>query len=87
MKNNKKVSLATVVQTWGSSPLEVGSRMIINENGNFFTQFSFSQIYEVGVSYGESNFIGDVGNTNFIRSSQQMMVMQNNQNSNYSTPH
>ena len=31
-----------------------------------FTQFSFSQIYEVGVSYGKSNFIGDVGNTNFI---------------------
>ena len=27
---------------------------------------SFSQIYEVGVSYGKSNFIGDVGNTIFI---------------------
>jgi len=32
-----------------------------------FTQFSFSQIYEVGISYGKSNFIGDVGNTNFIK--------------------
>jgi len=27
---------------------------------------SFSQIYEVGASYGKSNFIGDVGNTTFI---------------------
>ena len=27
---------------------------------------SFSQIYELGVSYGKSNFIGDVGNTKFI---------------------
>ena len=32
----------------------------------FFTQISFSQIYELGVSYGKSNFIGDVGNTRFI---------------------
>ena len=31
-----------------------------------FTQISFSQIYEVGASYGKSNFIGDVGNTTFI---------------------
>ena len=32
----------------------------------FFTQISFSQIYELGVSYGKSNFIGDIGNTRFI---------------------
>ena len=30
------------------------------------TKTSFSQIYEVGFSYGKSNFIGDVGNTKFI---------------------
>ena len=36
IENNQKVVLATVIQTWGSSPLEVGSRMIINEKGNFF---------------------------------------------------
>ena len=35
IENNQKVALATVIQTWGSSPLEVGSRMIINENGIF----------------------------------------------------
>ena len=29
-------------------------------------QFSFSQIYEVGVTFGSSNFIGDVGDTTFI---------------------
>lgn len=32
-----------------------------------FSQLSFSQIYEVGISYGKSNFIGDVGNTTFIK--------------------
>ena len=31
-----------------------------------FTQISFSQIFEIGVSYGKSNFIGDIGNTKFI---------------------
>ena len=30
------------------------------------TQFSFTQIYEVGFSLGGSNFIGDVGDTSFI---------------------
>jgi len=29
------VILATVVQTWGSSPRQVGSRMIINDKGDF----------------------------------------------------
>ena len=32
---NLKVVLATVIQTWGSSPRQVGSRMIVNENGDF----------------------------------------------------
>ena len=32
---NQKVVLATVIQTWGSSPRPTGSRMIINENGDF----------------------------------------------------
>ena len=40
IEKNQKVALATVVQTWGSSPLEVGSRMIINENGNFLGSVS-----------------------------------------------
>ena len=35
IKANQKVVLATVIQTWGSSPRQVGSRMIINENGDF----------------------------------------------------
>ncbi len=33
--SNKNVVLATVIQTWGSSPRQIGSRMIINENGDF----------------------------------------------------
>ena len=32
---NQKVALATVIQTWGSSPRQVGSRMIVNEKGDF----------------------------------------------------
>jgi len=35
IKSNQKVVLATVVQTWGSSPRQIGSRMIVNEKGNF----------------------------------------------------
>ena len=32
---NKAVVLATVIQTWGSSPRPIGSRMIINDKGDF----------------------------------------------------
>ena len=32
---NRKVVLATVIQTWGSSPRPIGSRMIINDKGDF----------------------------------------------------
>jgi len=35
VKSNQKVVLATVIQTWGSSPIQVGSRMIVNEKGDF----------------------------------------------------
>jgi len=32
IKSNHKVVLVTVIKTWGSSPRQVGSKMIINEN-------------------------------------------------------
>ena len=32
---NRNVILATVIQTWGSSPRQVGSRMIVNDKGDF----------------------------------------------------
>ena len=35
IKLKQKVVLATVIQTWGSSPRQIGSRMIINESGDF----------------------------------------------------
>ena len=35
IKANQKVVLATVIQTWGSSPRPAGSRMVVNENGDF----------------------------------------------------
>ena len=35
IKSNQKVVLATVIQTWGSSPRQIGSRMIVNEKGVF----------------------------------------------------
>ena len=31
----QNVVLATVIQTWGSSPRPNGSRMIVNDNGDF----------------------------------------------------
>ena len=31
----QKVVLATVIQTWGSSPRQVGCRMIVNGKGDF----------------------------------------------------
>ena len=31
----QSVILATVIQTWGSSPRPIGSRMIINDKGDF----------------------------------------------------
>ena len=35
LSNNQSVVLATVIQTWGSSPRQVGSRMIVNDKGDF----------------------------------------------------
>ena len=35
IKANQKVVLVTVIQTWGSSPRQIGSRMIVNEKGDF----------------------------------------------------
>ena len=35
LSNKQEVVLATVIQTWGSSPRQVGSRMIVNDKGAF----------------------------------------------------
>lgn len=35
VEQNKKVILATVIQTWGSSPRPIGSLMIVNDTGDF----------------------------------------------------
>jgi len=35
LETNQNVVLATVIQTWGSSPRQVGSRMIVNSKGDF----------------------------------------------------
>ena len=35
LTTKRNVVLATVVQTWGSSPRPTGSRMIINDKGDF----------------------------------------------------
>ena len=34
-KANQKVVLVTLIQTWGSSPRQIGSKMIVNEIGDF----------------------------------------------------
>ncbi len=40
IESGQQVALATVVQTWGSSPFQIGSKMIINEKGNFLGSVS-----------------------------------------------
>ena len=35
LATKRNVVLATVIQTWGSSPRPIGSRMIINDKGDF----------------------------------------------------
>ena len=40
LKINKKVVLATVISTWGSSPFRIGTKMIINEEGDFLGSVS-----------------------------------------------
>ena len=35
LASRQNVVLATVIQTWGSSPRQIGSRMIVNEKGDF----------------------------------------------------
>ena len=35
LEAKQNVVLATVIQTWGSSPRQVGSRMIVNNSGDF----------------------------------------------------
>jgi len=36
----RSVVLATVINTWGSSPRQVGSKMIVNDKGNFLGSVS-----------------------------------------------
>ena len=35
INTNNKIVLVTVIKTWGSSPRQVGSKMIVNEKGDF----------------------------------------------------
>ena len=35
LEAKRNVILATVLQTWGSSPRPIGSRMIVNDKGDF----------------------------------------------------
>ena len=35
LSTNCNVVLATVIQTWGSSPRQIGSRMVVNDKGDF----------------------------------------------------
>ena len=40
VSSSQKVVLATVIQTWGSSPRQIGSKMIVNEKGDFLGSVS-----------------------------------------------
>jgi xanthine/CO dehydrogenase XdhC/CoxF family maturation factor len=34
-RSGRKIAIATVVETWGSAPRPVGSRLVIDSDGNF----------------------------------------------------
>ena len=40
IESGQQVALATVVETWGSSPFQIGIKMIIDEKGNFLGSVS-----------------------------------------------
>ena len=40
IESGQQVALATVIQTWGSSPFQIGSKMIISEKGKFLGSVS-----------------------------------------------
>ena len=40
IQSKQEVVLATVIKTWGSSPCQIGSKMIINEKGDFLGSVS-----------------------------------------------
>ena len=40
IESHKKVAIATVIKTWGSSPCQIGSKMIVNEKGDFLGSVS-----------------------------------------------
>ena len=40
IESGQQVALATVIETQGSSPFQIGSKMIINEKGNFLGSVS-----------------------------------------------
>ncbi len=40
IESGQKVTMATVIETWGSSPCQVGSKMIVNDKGDFLGSVS-----------------------------------------------
>ena len=40
IESGHKVTMATVIETWGSSPCQVGSKMIVNDKGDFLGSVS-----------------------------------------------
>ena len=40
IESGQQLAVATVIETWGSSPFQIGSKMIINEKGNFLGSVS-----------------------------------------------
>ena len=73
----QNVVLATVIQTWGSSPRPVGSRMIVNDKGDFSGSVSGGCVESavvrecVGIIKDKKPFkkIEDVLSSNFSQSS------------------
>ena len=64
LSSKRNVILATVVQTWGSSPRPVGSRMIVNDRGDFSGSVSGGCVetcLRVGLGGGRAEGVGPRG--------------------------
>ena len=56
IESGQQVALATVVQTWGSSPFQIGSKMIIDEMSSVVQSdhHSFSIPLTVDLNFGDN---------------------------------
>ena len=56
LSSKQNVVLATVIQTWGSSPRQVGSRMIVNDKGDFSGSVSGGCVEDLAAFFEQQRY-------------------------------